>query len=119
MVQKGSFLIPTDRCGVWFTRIFHLYGGFNKKSASISSFVKISVRSTKPNNWLKKKTKLKSILIRTTKETFKLDGTYIKFKFNNNILLKKRLTPKGKELYGPGLFKLRRKRFLSSFVNVV
>jgi hypothetical protein len=30
--------------------LFHLYGGFKKKSASISNFVKISVRSTKPNN---------------------------------------------------------------------
>ena len=50
MVQKGTYLVPTDRCGVWFTRIFHLYGGFKKKNASISNFVKISVRSTKPNS---------------------------------------------------------------------
>lgn len=119
MVQKGSFLIPADRCGVWFTRIFHIYGGFNKKNATISNFIKVSVRKTKPNNWLKKKTKLKSILIRTKKETSKNDGSFIKFKYNNNVLLKKRLTPKGKELYGPSLFKLRRKRFVYSFVKVV
>ena len=119
MVQKGSYLVPTDRCGVWFTRVFHLYGGFKRRVSSISNFIKVSVRSTKPNNWLRKKTKLRSIIIRTKKETPKLDGTYIKFKYNNNVLLKKRLTPKGKELYGPSLFKLRRKRFMYSFVKVV
>ena len=119
MVQKGSYLIPSDRCGVWFSRVFHLYGGFKRKVSTISNFTKISVRSTKPNNWLKKKTKLRSIILKTRKETNKLDGSFIKFKFNNNVLLKKRLTPKGKELYGPGLFKLRRKRFLSSFVKIV
>ena len=112
-------MVPTDRCGVWFTKIFHIYGGFKKNSATISNFVKISVRSTRPNNWLKKKTKLKSIIIRTCKETSKYDGTYIRFKFNNNVLLKKRLTPKGKEVFGPGVYKLRRRRFLSSFIKII
>ena len=50
MVQKGSYLIPSDRCGVWFSRVFHLYGGFNRKVSTVSNFTKVSVRSTKPNN---------------------------------------------------------------------
>jgi ribosomal protein L14 len=41
--------------------------------------------------------------LRTKKELHKNDGSFIKFKCNNIILLKKRLTPRGKELFGPGV----------------
>ena len=119
MVQKESKLIPIDRCGVWFTKIFHLYGGAYKKIACINSFVKVSVKLTKPNNWVKKKTKLKSIIIKSNKEILKLDGSYIKFRLNKSVLLKKRLTPKGRELVGSCPFQIKRKRFLSSFIKIV
>lgn len=119
MVQKSTYLIPIDKCGVWYTKIFHLYGGFKRQYSCIGNFIKVSVKLTKPNNWVKKKTKLKSILIRSVKETTKLDGCTLRFKYNNNILLKKRLTPKGKELTGPGVFKVKRKKFLTSFIKVI
>jgi len=119
MVQKESKLIPIDKCGVWFVKVFHIYGGFKQNYAKINMFVKVSVKVTKPTNWVKKKSKLKALIIKTRKEVLKLDGSSIKFKNNNLVLLKKRLTPKGKELVGPALFSIRRKRFLNSFVKVV
>jgi len=119
MVQKESVLIPIDKCGVWFTKIFHLYGGSRRRYAFINNFVKVSVKLTKPNNWVKKKSKLKAILIKSRKESLKLDGSLIKFKLNKCVLLKKRLTPKGRELVGSCPFQIKRKRFLSSFIKIV
>ena len=119
MVQKESKLVPIDRCGVWFTKIFHLYGGFKKNYSCVNNFVKISVKLTKPNNWVKKKTKLKALILKTKKEVKKNDGSIIKFKLNKGVLLKKRLTPKGKELVGSCLFQIKRKRFLSSFIKII
>jgi ribosomal protein L14 len=55
-----------------------------------------------------------------TKKEIKLnDGSYVKFKYNNSVLLKKRLTAKGKEIIGPGLKIIKRKKFLMSFSNVI
>lgn len=119
MVQKESILIPIDKCGVWFTKIFHIYGGSSKKWGLINSFVKVSVKLTKPNNWVKKKSKLKAIVIKTKKEIKKLDGSIIKFRLNKCVLLKKRLTPKGREIIGSCPFQIKRKRFLSSFIKIV
>lgn len=115
MVQKETNLKPIDKCGVWSVRVFHLYGGSFRKNSTISNFVKISVKKTRSGNWVPKKSKLKAIIVTLKKEISKLDGSYIKFRTNNVVLLKKRLTPKGKLLLGPVSINLRRKRFLSSF----
>ena len=119
MVQKESKLIPIDKCGVWLTKIFHLYGGSKRRCSTINNFVKISVKLTKPNNWEKKKSKLKSIILKTKKESLRNDGSLVKFQLNKSVLLKKRLTPKGKELVGSCLFQIKRKRFISSFIKII
>jgi len=62
---------------------------------------------------------LKAIVVKTRKEILKLDGSLIKFKLNKCVLLKKRLTPKGRELVGSCPFQIKRKRFLSSFIKIV
>jgi ribosomal protein L14 len=43
-------MIPADKCGVDFVKIFHLYRGFFRKKSKNGDFVKVSVRKTSPNN---------------------------------------------------------------------
>lgn len=119
MLQKFSYLIPADKCGVWWVSIFHLYGGSSRKSSSLGDFVKVSVKKTRPENWLKKKTKLKGMIVRSKKEIFKTDGSSIKFFTNNIVLFKKRTTPQGKVIFGPTIKSINRKKFLTSFPGVL
>lgn len=115
MIQKHTYLVPVDKCGVYWVMVFHLYNGFNQKVTYTGRFVKASVKETKPENWLKKKTKLRSFIIRTKKFFRKVDSSNIVFLFNSGVLLKKRLTPRGKEIYGSILYNIKRKKFISSF----
>ena len=108
-----------DKCGVWWVNVFHIYKGFKKRIGKSGSFVKVSVRNTRPDNWVLKKSKLNAILMLTKKEIRNLDGSYFKFKHNNCVLLKKRLTAKGKEVIGPGIKIIKRKKFLTSFSGVL
>lgn len=119
MIQKGTYLIPMDKCGVWWVSAFHIYTGFHKKIARNGSFIKVSVKNTRPDNWVAKKSKLNAIVILTKKEVILNDGSYLKFKQNNAVLLKKRLTAKGKEIVGPGLKTIKRKKFLMSFSSIL
>lgn len=119
MIQKGSYLTPIDKNGVWTVNTFHLYGGFKKKSAYLSNFIKVSVRAVKPNNWITKKSKHISIITHTKKYIKKNDGSLLFLKFNTNVLLKKRLSTKGREIIGPGIFNFKRKRFLTSFIKII
>lgn len=108
-----------DKCGVWWVSVFHLYKGFKRTVSKNGNFVKVSVKNTRPDNWVVKKTKINGIIILTKKEIRLKDGSYFKFKFNNIILLKKRLTAKGKEIVGPGLKTIKRKKFLMSFSGIL
>lgn len=119
MIYKNTYLIPADRCGVFWVKVFHVYGGWSKKVAIIGDFVKVSVRDTKSNNKLKKKTKITGIVIRTKKEILKIDTTTIKFKENNLVLLKRRMTPKGREVIGPITSTINRKKFKASFIKII
>lgn len=115
MIQKGTYLIPVDKCGVWWVGVFHIYGGFKKRIGRNGNFVKVSVKSTRPDNWVSKKSKLNGIVTLTKKEVKLIDGSYFKFKNNNVVLLKKRLSAKGKEIMGPCLKIIKRKKFMMSF----
>jgi len=115
MIQKNSKVIPVDQCGVYLIRIFHLYRGGRRKVSWVGDFVKGSAILTKQDNWIKKKDKLKCVLIRLNKESFRKDGSSVKFKKNSGVLLKKRLTPKGKEIMGPVDFSVKRRKFMNSF----
>jgi ribosomal protein L14 len=49
----------------------------------------------------------------------KQDGSYIRSRKNSVVLLKKRMTPRGKELFGPITYGVRRRKFVSSFSGVI
>jgi len=119
MIQKSTILIPADKCGVLTVNTFHLYKGFSRKKSCFGEYIKISVRKIKPENPLTKKSKRKAIIVRTTKNVKLLDGSYCRFDFNSAILLKKRLTPEGREIFGPIIRSFKKKKFLSSFSGII
>jgi large subunit ribosomal protein L14 len=119
MIQKSSILIPSDKCGVLTVNTFHLYKGFSRKFSKFSDYIKVSIRKTKPENILTKKSKRKAIIVRTRKNVQISDGSYVRFNYNSAVLLKKRLTPEGKEIFGPILRNFKKKKFLSSFSGLI
>ena len=119
MIQKSTILIPADKCGVLSVNTFHLYKGFYRKHSNFGDFIKVSIRKTKPENFLTKKSKRKAIVIRTKKELTICDGTNVRFNYNSAVILKKRLTPEGKEIFGPIVRNLKKKKFISSFSGLI
>lgn len=118
MIQKGSFLNPIDKNGVWWVSTFHIYNGHLNKYGTSGDFLKVSVKKIKNSLWISKKSKIKSILILTKKEVF-LNSYYFKFKINSCVLLKKRLSPLGSEILGPTIKKIKRKKFIYTFSGIL
>lgn len=119
MLQKSSYVNVSDKCGVWFAKIFCIYKGSKHRAGSVGDFVKVSIRKTKPDNWLKKGKKSKAFIVLTKFKSIKQDGSYIRSRKNSVVLLKKRMTPRGKELFGPITYGVRRRKFVSSFSGVI
>lgn len=119
MIQKGSILVPGDNSGVLKTRVFHIYRGSKSRIGYIGDFFKVSAREVLPENPIFKKSKHKSILVRSVFRNFRKDGSYVYFDENNSILLKRRLTPRATLIKGPISQNIRRKKFLSSFTKII
>jgi ribosomal protein L14 len=118
MIYKQSNLIPIDSSKIWLTRVFHKYCKNNLISIKLGFFGKCSVKKSKFYSFLKKK-KFRFFLLWTLKPVKYLDNTFISQNFNSSVLLKKRLTPKGKIIFGPNTFTLKRKKFIKSFINIL
>lgn len=119
MIQKSSLLRPADNCGVVRVKVFQVYKGSKGRLAFTGDFLKVSSRIVKPDNPIKKKSKHRSILIRTKYLNRRKDGSFISFKRNALVLLKKRLTPRGKTIRGPIVRTIKRKKFISSFAKSI
>jgi len=48
MIQKCSIVNFSDNCGYLTGNVFHVYGGFKKLIGFSGDFLKVSIRSTKP-----------------------------------------------------------------------
>ena len=128
MIKKMSLLGVADNCGISVVKTIHHYHGFNKQTSGPGHFLKISVRRRKYNyKWVKAKKvfvskkgkRHKAYLIRTSYRRVRLDGSYLRFGGNHTVLLKKRLTTRGKFIRGPFSYGLRRKKILVSFPGCI
>lgn len=114
MIQKSSLIKPFDTSGITKTNVFHVYKKLGK-IAYTGDFLKVSAREINPECVFKKKSKHISILIKTIFKNKRLDSSFIKFKQNGLVILKKRLTPKGTNVKGPASINIKRKKFVASF----
>lgn len=119
MIKKFTYMEPADNCGVWWVSVFHLYYGSHRKTASVGDFVKVSVKSTKPLNWIQRKSKMRGIIIRVKKEYAKYDGSWIKLNNNNLIFIRKGLKPYGALFSGPLTYTIKRRKLRRSFPGII
>ena len=120
MLQKGSLITPLNKTSIWSAKVIHTYGGSTVKRSRLGSFFKVVPHSFKLGDLTKRnKLKYKCISTLTVSPTKLNDGSMVRFQFNGGILLRKRLTPMSRELFGPVVSSMRRKKFKSSFSGVI
>ena len=127
-MQKLSWVYLSDGSNIRWIKIFHLYGGFNRKSTKPSFFIKASVKKIAPPRIEYKGFKVKvnkkgdvirSLLIRDKQNVTSKGGVFSKIKSNNAILIKKKQTIKSKYLYGPISETFKRKKVILLFKKII
>ena len=89
-----------------------MLGGSRKRYARVGDIIVISVKEAAPNSQVKKGEVRRAVVVRTTKETGREDGTYIRFDDNAVVLINDAREPVGTRIFGPVARELRRKRFM-------
>ena len=95
MIQKETVLNAADNTGAKKLKCIHVLGGSKKKYATIGDIIVCSVKEATPGGVVKKGEVVKCVVVRTTKENRRPDGSYIKFDENAAVIIKEDKSPRG------------------------
>ena len=109
MIQQESRLTVADNSGAKVVLCIRVLGGSKKRYATVGDKIVVSVKSALPSGEAKKGTVSKAVVVRTTKEIRRADGSYIRFDDNAVVLLNNVNEVRGTRIFGPVARELREK----------
>ncbi len=111
MIQSESVLNVADNSGAKRVLCIRVLGSSRRRYASLGDVIVVSVKEAIPEAKVKKGDVLKAVVVRTSKEVSRPDGTYIRFDDNSAVLINNQLEPLGTRVFGPVARELRAKKF--------
>jgi len=112
MIQTRTYLNVADNSGAKKLMCIRVLGGSGRRYASIGDIIVCSVKDAMPNAPIKKGEKVRAVIVRTSKEIRRNDGSYIKFDENAAVVVDNQLNPRGTRIFGPVARELRDKEFM-------
>jgi large subunit ribosomal protein L14 len=112
MIQQESRLTVADNSGAKEVLCIKVLGGTRKRYASVGDHIIVTVKNALPSGNIKKGTVSKAVVVRTTKEIRRVDGSYIRFDDNAVVLLNNAGEMIGTRIFGPVARELREKQFM-------
>ena len=112
MLQQESRLKVADNTGAKEVLTIRVLGGTKRRYASVGDKIVISVKDATPAGTVKKGQVSTAVVVRTTKEIRRPDGSYIRFDDNACVLLSETGEMRGTRVFGPVARELRDKKFM-------
>ena len=112
MIQMQTMLRVADNTGAKKIMCIKVLGGSKRRYASIGDIIVASVKDSVPNSRIKKGEIVRAVVVRTTKEIGRNDGSYIKFDENAAVLIDAKKEPLGTRIFGPVARELRFRQFI-------
>ena len=112
MIQMQSNLFVADNSGARKVQCIKVLGGSKRRSASIGDIIVVSIKDALPRAKVKKGDVYKAVVVRTSKDFKRADGTAIRFDKNAAVILDKQEEPIATRIFGPVTRELRSKKFM-------
>lgn len=112
MVQQQTMLDVADNSGAKRLMCVKVLGGSRRRYAGVGDVIVASVKEAIPNSKVKKGDVVRAVIVRTSKEIRRVDGSYIRFDTNSAVLINAQKEPIGTRIFGPVARELRGKRFM-------
>ena len=113
MIQQESRLKVADNTGAREVLVIQVVGGTRRKYGGVGDIVVATVRSAAPQGSVKKSDIVKAVIVRTSKEWRREDGSSIRFDDNAVVILDTDgQNPKGTRIFGPVARELRERGFM-------
>ncbi|HHW26190.1 MAG TPA: 50S ribosomal protein L14 [Firmicutes bacterium] len=111
MIQVQTRLNVADNTGAKKVMCIKVLGGAHRRYAGLGDIIVCTVKEATPGGVVKKGQVVRAVVVRTTKNVRRPDGTYIKFDDNAAVILRDEKEPQGTRIFGPVARELRDKRY--------
>ena len=112
MIQMQSNLDVADNSGARRVQCIKVLGGSGRKSAVVGDVIVVSIKEAIPRGRVKKGDVHRAVIVRTSKEVRRNDGSCIRFDKNAAVLVNKSNEPIGTRIFGPVTRELRNRKFM-------
>jgi large subunit ribosomal protein L14 len=101
MIQQETRLVVCDNSGAKEILCIRVLGGTRRRYAGVGDIIVATVKNANPQGNVKKKSVVKAVIVRTTKEIRRKDGSTIKFDDNAAVIIGDDKLPKATRIFGP------------------
>lgn len=108
MIRVETILNVADNSGAKKIGCIKVLGGSRRKYARLGDIIVASVKEASPKGAVKKGEVVRAVVVRTTKEFGRPDGSYIKFDKNAAVIIDNQNQPRGTRIFGPVARELRK-----------
>lgn len=112
MIQAQSRLKVADNTGAKEIMCIRVLGGSRIRWGSVGDIIIASVKDATPGGNAKKGEVVRAVIVRTSKEFGRADGSHIRFDDNAAVLIRADGNPRGTRIFGPVARELRDKAFM-------
>ena len=112
MIQMQTRLKVADNSGAREVQCIKVLGGSKRRTANVGDIIVVSVKDAIPNAKVKKGEVSRAVVVRTTQQIRRSDGTSIRFDDNSAVLIKPDKEPVGTRIFGPVARELRALQFV-------
>ena len=112
MIQVQTELLVADNTGAKRIECIKVLGGSKRRYAAVGDVIVVSVKEAAPRGKVKKGDVHRAVVVRTSKEIRRMDGSAIRFDDNAAVLINNQEEPIGTRIFGPVTRELRVKNFM-------
>ena len=112
MIQQESRLKVADNSGAKEVLCIRVLGGTRRRYARVGDIIVASVKQANPSGNVKKKSVVKAVVVRTTDQIRRKDGSTIRFDYNAAVIIGDDKQPKATRVFGPVPRELREKGYM-------
>lgn len=112
MIQVETQLGVADNSGARRVQCIKVLGGSKRRYARIGDIIVVSIKDAMPKGKVKKGDVARAVVVRTSKELQRKDGSAIRFDNNAAVIIDKKNEPVGTRIFGPVARELRAKSFM-------
>jgi len=112
MIQQESRLKVADNSGAREILCIRVLGGTRRRYARVGDIIVATVKQANPTGNVKKKSVVKAVVVRTTDQIRRKDGSTISFDENAAVIIGDDKMPKATRIFGPVPRELREKGYM-------